>query len=134
MEVRDQVELYEKTNGKEGGTFLDRPVIILTTKAAKTGKLRKNPLMRVEHKGVYGIVASDGGGHSHPAWYYNVVANPLVEVQDGTVKKDMRAREIHGAEKDEWWDRADAAYPDFVKYRAAVERDIPLFVLEAAGN
>jgi deazaflavin-dependent oxidoreductase (nitroreductase family) len=128
--VRDQVAQYEATDGAEGGTFLDLPVIILTTKGVKSGKIRKMPLMRVEHNGAYAVAASNGGADTHPSWYRNVVAHPLVEVQDRTVKQDMTARELHGEEKAEWWKRADAAYPDFVKYRAGTDRDIPLFVLE----
>ena len=128
--VREQVALYEATEGAEGGTFLDRPVIVLTTKAAKSGKIRKNPLMRVEHNGIYAVVASNGGGPMHPVWYQNLLANPLVELQDGSVRQDMRAREVFSEEKAEWWKRADAAYPDFVEYRATAGREIPVFVLE----
>ncbi|MET7898787.1 nitroreductase family deazaflavin-dependent oxidoreductase [Streptomyces mirabilis] len=132
--VRDQVAQYEATNGEEGGTFLDLPVIILTTKGVKSGKIRKMPLMRVEYDGSYAVAASNGGAHEHPSWYRNVVAHPLVEVQDRAVKQDMIARELHGEEKAEWWKRADAAYPDFVDYRAKANREIPLFVLEPATD
>ncbi|MGY4929153.1 nitroreductase family deazaflavin-dependent oxidoreductase [Streptomyces sp. 900105755] len=128
--VRDQVAQYEATDGAEGGTFLDLPVIILTTKGVKSGKIRKMPLMRVEHNGSYAVAASNAGAHAHPSWYHNVVSHPLVEVQDRAVKQDMIARELHGEEKAEWWKRADAAYPDFVDYRAKTEREIPLIVLE----
>ncbi|MFF1963279.1 nitroreductase family deazaflavin-dependent oxidoreductase [Streptomyces sp. NPDC058232] len=128
--VRDQVAQYEATNGEEGGTYLDLPVIILTTKGIKSGKIRKMPLMRIEHNGSYAVAASNGGGDEHPGWYYNVIAHPLVELQDKTIKQDMTARELHGDEKTEWWKRADAAYPLFVDYRAGTEREIPLFVLE----
>ncbi|MBY8880895.1 nitroreductase family deazaflavin-dependent oxidoreductase [Actinacidiphila acidipaludis] len=127
--VSDQVAAYEATDGVEGGTFLDLPVVILTTKGATSGKLRKNPLMRVEHNGVYAVVASNGGG-PEPTWYRNVKNHPLVELQDGAVKQDMVARELAGAEKDEWWARADAAYPHFPEYRATAGREIPVFVLE----
>ncbi|MFI5635436.1 nitroreductase family deazaflavin-dependent oxidoreductase [Streptomyces sp. NPDC051664] len=127
--VRDQVAAYEATNGVEGGTFLDLPVIILTTKGAKSGKLRKMPLMRVEQNGTYAVVASNGGG-PEPAWYRNVAGHPLVELQDGAVKQDMLARELSGDEKEEWWKRADAAYPDFPEYRKTAGREIPVFVLE----
>ncbi|MFJ4851117.1 MULTISPECIES: nitroreductase family deazaflavin-dependent oxidoreductase [unclassified Streptomyces] len=130
--VREQVAQYEATDGAEGGTFLDLPVIILTTKGAKSGKIRKMPLMRVEHQGSYAVAASNGGSHTHPSWYRNVLAHPLVEVQDRAVKQDMVARELHGEEKAQWWKRADAAYPPFVDYRAGTRRDIPLFVLEPA--
>ncbi|MFF0044361.1 nitroreductase family deazaflavin-dependent oxidoreductase [Streptomyces mirabilis] len=128
--VRLQVELYELTDGAVGNTFKNRPVVILTTKAAKSGKLRKNPLMRVEYDGTYAIVASNGGGAKDPVWHRNVVANPVVELQDGPIKHDMRAREVFGAEKDEWWARADAAYPEFADYRKVAGREIPVFVLE----
>ncbi|MBY8880894.1 nitroreductase family deazaflavin-dependent oxidoreductase [Actinacidiphila acidipaludis] len=128
--VRLQVELYEMTDGAIGNTFKDRPVIILTTKAAKSGKLRKNPLMRVEHNGRYAIVASNGGGAKDPVWHRNVMANPTVEIQDGPIKHDMRAREVFGEEKNEWWVRADTAYPEFADYRKVAGREIPVYVLE----
>ncbi|MFE5138415.1 nitroreductase family deazaflavin-dependent oxidoreductase [Streptomyces fagopyri] len=132
--VREQVAQYEATDGAEGGTFLDLPVIILTTKGVKSGKIRKMPLMRVEHDGSYAVAASNGGADTHPSWYRNVVSHPLVEVQDHAVKRDMIARELRGEEKAAWWKRADAAYPPFVDYRAGTERDIPLFVLEPVAN
>ncbi|GAA4264101.1 nitroreductase family deazaflavin-dependent oxidoreductase [Dactylosporangium darangshiense] len=128
--VRDQVALYEATDGVEGGTFKDRPVVVMTHKGAKSGKIRKNPLMKIEHDGTYAVVASNGGG-ALPVWYQNLVVNPVVELQDGSVKQDMRAREIFGEEKLQWWDRADEAYPDFIQYRVTAGRDIPLFVLES---
>ncbi|MFF4895846.1 nitroreductase family deazaflavin-dependent oxidoreductase [Streptomyces sp. NPDC001068] len=132
--VREQVAQYEATDGAEGGTFLDLPVIILTTKGVKSGKIRKMPLMRVEHDGSYAVAASNGGADTHPSWYRNVVSHPLVEVRDGAVRRDMIARELHGEEKAEWWARADAAYPPFVEYRAGTARDIPLFVLEPVAD
>ncbi|MFF2999881.1 nitroreductase family deazaflavin-dependent oxidoreductase [Streptomyces sp. NPDC057950] len=132
--VREQVAQYEATDGVEGGTFLDLPVIILTTKGVKSGKIRKMPLMRVEHDGSYAVAASNGGADTHPSWYRNVVSHPLVEVQDHAVKRDMIARELQGEEKAAWWQRADAAYPPFVEYRAGTERDIPLFVLEPVAD
>ncbi|MEV7321896.1 nitroreductase family deazaflavin-dependent oxidoreductase [Streptomyces sp. NPDC093970] len=132
--VRDQVAQYEATDGAEGGTFLDLPVIILTTKGVKSGKIRKMPLMRVEHDGSYAVAASNGGAGTHPSWYRNVVSHPLVEVRDRAVRRDMIARELHGEEKAEWWARADAAYPPFVEYRAGTARDIPLFVLEPVAD
>ncbi|MET8410878.1 nitroreductase family deazaflavin-dependent oxidoreductase [Streptomyces sp. NPDC005195] len=128
--VRDQVAQYEATDGEEGGTFLDLPVIILTTMGVKSGKVRKMPLMRVEYEGSYAVAASNGGADTHPSWYHNVVSHPRVEVQDHAVKQDMLARELRGEEKAEWWKRADAAYPSFVEYRAGTGRDIPLFLLE----
>ena len=128
--VRRQVELYEATNGVEGGTQHGKPVIVLTSQGAKSGKIRKIPLMRIEHNGVYAVVASHAGAPKNPLWYYNLVANPLVELQDGAVKQDMRAREVFGEEKTEWWKRADAAYSEFPNYRARAGREIPLFVIE----
>ncbi|MEU0005183.1 nitroreductase family deazaflavin-dependent oxidoreductase [Streptomyces sp. NPDC006314] len=130
--VREQVELYESSGGTRGTTLLDTglPVIVLTTRGAKSGKIRKTPLMRVEHEGAYAVVASQGGAPSHPVWYFNVKADPHVELQDGPVKRDMRAREVTGAEKDEWWERAVAAYPPYADYQKKTSREIPVFVLE----
>src|SRR6266849_5935771 len=120
--VREQVELYEATNGVEGGTLNGKPVIVLTCKGAKSGKIRKTPLMRIEHNGTYAVVASNAGAPTHPFWYYNIVANPLVELQDGAVKREMRAREVFGEEKNEWWEHADAAYSNFPESRARAAR------------
>ena len=130
--VRDQVELYESSGGTEGTTLLDTglPVIVLTTRGAKSGSIRKTPLMRVEHDGRYAVVASQGGAPKHPVWYHNIKAEPLVELQDGPVKQDFKAREITGAERDEWWDRAVAAYPPYAEYQTKTDRVIPVFVLE----
>ena len=128
--VRDQVELYESSGGTKGTTLRGLPVVILTTRGAKSGKVRKLALMRVEHDGSYAVVASLGGAPKNPVWYYNVVADPHVELQDGPVKKDMVAREVSGAEKALWWERAVAAYPDYVDYQKKTERQIPVFVLE----
>lgn len=130
--VREQVELYESSGGTEGNTLLDTgmPVIVLTTRGAKSGHIRKTPLMRVEHDGRYAVVASLGGAPQHPVWYHNVKADPHVELQDGPVKRDFVAREITGAEKDEWWERAVAAYPPYADYQKKTDRVIPVFVLE----
>jgi deazaflavin-dependent oxidoreductase (nitroreductase family) len=128
--TREQVELYEATNGVEGGTLNGKPVIVLTFKGAKSGKIRKTPLMRIEHNGTYAVVASNAGAPTHPIWYYNIVANPVVELQDGAVKQEMRAREVFGKEKDEWWKRADAAYSEFPVYRARAGREIPVIIIE----
>ena len=106
-----------------------RPVIILTSVGAKTGKLRKTPLMRVEHDGQYAVVASLGGAPRHPVWYYNLTANPHVELQDGPVKKDYRAEEASGGERATWWERAVAAWPDYAAYQLKTTRIIPVFVL-----
>ncbi|MFP7759950.1 nitroreductase family deazaflavin-dependent oxidoreductase [Marisediminicola sp. LYQ134] len=127
--AREQAELYEATGGAEGGTMRGMPVIILTTVGAKSGKLRKTALMRVEHEGRYAAVASLGGAPRHPVWYFNIVAQPHVELQDGAVKRDYTATEVTGEEKTEWWARAVAAYPDYADYQAKTEREIPLFVL-----
>ncbi|GAA2784997.1 nitroreductase family deazaflavin-dependent oxidoreductase [Streptomyces rameus] len=130
--VRDQVELYESSGGTQGTTLADTgmPVIVLTTRGARSGKIRKTPLMRVEHDGRYAVVASLGGAPKHPVWYFNVKSDPHVELQDGPVKRDMRAREITGAEKAEWWERAVAAYPPYAEYQEKTSREIPVFVLE----
>jgi F420H(2)-dependent quinone reductase len=125
-----QVELYESTDGVEGGTLNDKPVIVLTTMGTKSGKIRKTPLMRIEHNGTSAVVASTAGAPKHPFWYYNIVANPLVGLQDGAVKREMRAREAFGKEKNEWWKRADTAYSEFPSYRARAGREIPVLVLE----
>ena len=127
--TRRQVELFERSNGAEGNTLRGMPVIVLTTVGAKSGKLRKNALMRVEHDGEYAVVASLGGSPTHPVWYYNVVANPHVELQDGATRRDYTAREVSGAEKALWWERAVAAYPDYAAYQRRTERQIPVFVL-----
>ena len=128
--VRDQVEAIESSGGTKGTTLRGLPVIVLTTRGAKSGKIRKSPLMRVEHNGRYAAVASLGGAPRNPRWYYNVVAEPLVEVQDGPVKQEMKAREATGAEKAEWWARAVDAFPDYADYQAKTSRPIPVFVLE----
>lgn len=132
--VRDQVELYEKSGGTKGTTMRGMPVIVLTTRGAKSAKIRKSPLMRVEHEGTYAVVASLGGAPKHPVWYHNVVADPRVELQDGPVRKDMKAREVTGDEKALWWERAVAAYPDYAEYQKKTDREIPVFVLERAAE
>ncbi|MFG3046446.1 nitroreductase family deazaflavin-dependent oxidoreductase [Streptomyces sp. NPDC048202] len=132
--VRDQVELYESSGGTEGTTLRDTglPVIVLTTRGNRSGKIRKTPLMRVEHDGTYAAVASVGGAPKHPVWYFNVQADPEVELQDGPVKREMRAREVTGDEKAKWWERAVAAYPPYAEYQEKTDREIPVFVLEPA--
>ena len=129
--VRDQVELYERTGGAEGNTLRDTglPVIIVTTRGNKSGQIRKTPLMRVEHDGEYALVASQGGAPKHPVWYYNLVANPeSVTIQDGPEPFAVTVREIEGAERDEWWERAVAAFPPYAQYQLKTERRIPVFV------
>ncbi|KUN75347.1 nitroreductase [Streptomyces bungoensis] len=130
--VREQVELYESSGGTRGTTLRDTglPVIVLTTLGAKSGKIRKTPLMRVEHAGRYALVASQGGAPKHPVWYFNVKAHPQVELQDGAEKRDMKAREVTGREKAEWWERAVAAFPPYAEYQKKTSREIPVFVLE----
>jgi deazaflavin-dependent oxidoreductase (nitroreductase family) len=126
---REQVDLYERSGGTEGTEQGGKPVIILTSVGAKTGKLRKSPLMRVEHDAEYAVVASLGGAPKHPVWYYNLIAYPHVELQDGPVKKDYRAREVHGAERQTWWERAVAVWPDYAEYQKKTTRTLPVFVL-----
>jgi deazaflavin-dependent oxidoreductase (nitroreductase family) len=128
--VRDQVDKYESSGGTEGTELRGMRVVLLTSKGARSGKLRKTPLMRVEHDGDYAVVASLGGAPKHPVWYYNLKADPHVEIQDGPEKSDRIARELSGAERDEWWARAVAAYPDYADYQTKTDRIIPLFVLE----
>lgn len=130
--VRDQVDLYERSGGKEGTTLRGMPVVIVTNRGAKSGKIRKTPVMRVEHDGRYAVVASMGGQPTNPVWYYNLVANPGVELQDGPVKQDMTARLVTGDEKAQWWERAVAAFPDYAAYQEKTSRVIPVFVLEPA--
>ncbi|MEU6372405.1 nitroreductase family deazaflavin-dependent oxidoreductase [Streptomyces sp. NPDC046909] len=134
--VREQVELYERSGGTEGTTLrgTGMPVILLTTVGVRSGKIRKTPLMRVEHDGRYAAVASLGGAPKHPVWYHNVKADPRVELQDGPQKQDMTAREVTGAEKAEWWERAVAAYPPYADYQEKTDREIPVFVLEPADK
>ena len=127
--VRDQVDLYERSEGLKGNTLRDLPVVILTSRGASSGTIRKTPLMRVEHDGTYAVVASQGGAPTHPLWYFNLVADPHVELQDGPVRSDRTAREVTGDEKSVWWDRAVAAYPDYADYQARTERQIPVVIL-----
>ncbi|MCS5713228.1 nitroreductase family deazaflavin-dependent oxidoreductase [Herbiconiux sp. CPCC 205716] len=127
--ARRQLETYEGSGGTEGTTLRGMPVIILTTVGAKSGKLRKTPLMRVEHDGEYAVVASLGGAPKHPVWYFNIVAQPHVELQDRTEKHDYLAREVTGEEKALWWRRAVEAYPDYADYQTKTDREIPVFVL-----
>ncbi len=130
--VREQVERYEASGGTEATTLMDTgmPVVIVTNRGVRTGKLRKTPVMRVEHEGAYAMVASKGGAPEHPAWYHNVKAHPEVELQDGADRWDMRARELSGDERAAWWERAVAAYPPYAEYQERTDRLIPVFVLE----
>lgn len=127
--AREQAETYEATGGADANTLRGVPIIVLTSVGAKSGKLRKTPLMRVEHEGEYAIVASMGGAPQHPTWYHNLKANPHVELQDGPEKKDYLAREVTGEEKATWWERAVAVWPDYQEYQDKTDRQIPVFVL-----
>ncbi len=134
--VRDQVELYEGSGGSQGTTLGDTglPVVIITNRGVHSGKVRKTPLMRVEHDGQYAAVASQGGAPKHPNWYYNFRANPSVQLQDGPDRMDMVARELTGEERAQWWERAVAAFPPYAEYQKKTARQIPVFVLEPAGG
>jgi deazaflavin-dependent oxidoreductase (nitroreductase family) len=126
---RNQVEEYEGSGGTSGTTLQGLPVVILTTLGAKSGKIRKTPLMRVADGNEYAVVASLGGAPKHPVWYFNVKSNPEVELQDGTTKQDMVAREVTGDEKARWWEIAVKAFPPYADYQKKTDREIPLFVL-----
>jgi deazaflavin-dependent oxidoreductase (nitroreductase family) len=130
--VRDQVELYESSGGTQGTTLRETglPVVVITNRGAVTGKIRKTPLMRVEHDGRYLAVGSQGGAPRDPKWVANLRADPAVQVQDGPGRQPMIAREITGAERDEWWQRAVEAFPPYADYQKRTSRVIPVFVLE----
>jgi deazaflavin-dependent oxidoreductase (nitroreductase family) len=132
--VRRQVETYETSGGTEGTTMRGMPVVVLTMRGARTGKLRKVPLMRVEHEGRYAAVASLGGAPRHPVWYFNLLGDPRVDVQDGPKVRSMVAREVTGEEKAVWWKRAVHAFGDYADYQAKTDREIPLLVLEPAAG
>jgi deazaflavin-dependent oxidoreductase (nitroreductase family) len=129
--VRDQVAEYEASGGEKANTLRDTglPIIIVTTRGNKTGKIRKFALMRVEHEGEYALVASMGGAPKHPVWYYNLKADPTaLMIQDGPEPFDAEAREVTGEEKAQWWERAVAAFPPYAEYQAKTERSIPVFI------
>ncbi|HEX5591251.1 MAG TPA: nitroreductase family deazaflavin-dependent oxidoreductase [Candidatus Limnocylindrales bacterium] len=128
--ARNQAERFEASAGAEENTLRGRPIVVLTSVGARTGKLRKTALMRVEHDGVYAVVASRGGAATNPAWYHNLVAHPHVELQDGAVKRDYLAREVGGDEKATWWERSLEVWPDYAGYQKKTTRPIPVFVLE----
>jgi deazaflavin-dependent oxidoreductase (nitroreductase family) len=119
-----------RRTGAEGNTLSGLPVVIITTTGKSTDKLRKTPLMRVEHQGRYAAVASMGGAPTHPSWYHNMKASPLIELQDGAVRQDYTARELDGQERETWWTRAIHAYPGYANYQAATSRTIPIMLLE----
>ena len=127
--ARKQAEEFEASNGAKANTIQGRPIVLVTNVGAKSGKLHKTALMRVEHDGEYLIVASKGGSHDHPGWYYNVRAHPHVELQDGAEKHDYVARELEGAERETWWVRAVDAYPPYAAYQKRTDRLIPIFLL-----
>jgi deazaflavin-dependent oxidoreductase (nitroreductase family) len=129
--AREQAERFEATDGAEANTMRGVPIIVLTSVGAHSGKLRKTPLMRVEHEGDYAVVASKGGHPEHPTWYHNLVAHPHVELQDGAVRRDYLARELDGAERELWWERSVAAWPDYAQYALRTDRLIPVFLLTA---
>jgi deazaflavin-dependent oxidoreductase (nitroreductase family) len=129
--VRQQVEAYERSGGTEATTLLDTglPVVVVTMRGRRTGKIRKAPVMRVEHDGQYALVASKGGDPHHPGWYHNLVAGPEhVELQDGPERFAVTVRELHGTERQQWWDRAVAAYPPYAQYQEATSRLIPVLL------
>ncbi|CAN5150839.1 F420H(2)-dependent quinone reductase [soil metagenome] len=127
--ARTQAEKYEQSNGTEANELRGRPIVVMTSVGAKSGKLRKTPIMRVEHDGSYAVFASKGGDEKHPTWYHNVVAHPHVELQDGAVRRDYLAHEAEGAERDEWWARGVATWPDYANYATKTDRLIPVLVL-----
>ena len=133
--VRDQVELYERSGGREGNTLLDTgmPVIILTTRGNRSGKVRKTPLMRVEHGGEYALVASLGGAAKNPVWYHNLKADPAATVQDGPEPVSVIVYELSGDERAEWWERAMTAYPPYAEYQGRTQRVIPVFLARRRG-
>jgi F420H(2)-dependent quinone reductase len=128
--VHDQTVKILDSGTTEGVEVMDRPIVLVTIRGAKSGKLRYTPVMRVENDGRYGVVASKGGAPEHPAWYHNLVANPHVELQDGTTVKEYDAREVSGSEREDWWQRSVAAYPPYAEYQTKTDRQIPVFVLE----
>lgn len=130
--VRTQVDKIESSGGTDGVLLKGVPVVVVTSRGAKSGNIRKNPVMRVEHEGSYALVASKGGAPEHPTWYYNLVAEPHVELQDGPLKRDMVARVARGDERAAWWDRAVEVWPDYAGYQTKTDREIPVFVVDPA--
>jgi deazaflavin-dependent oxidoreductase (nitroreductase family) len=130
--VADQVALYERTGGADGGTLQGKPVVIVTMRGRRSGKVRKIPVMRVEHEGTYAVVASLGGAPKHPLWYHNLIASLEVTLQDGADVFEMKPREVQGEEKARWWARALEAWPAYADYQARTERQIPVVLLERA--
>jgi deazaflavin-dependent oxidoreductase (nitroreductase family) len=135
--VREQVEKYEATGGREANILRGReewPIVVITSRGAKSGKLRKNPVMRVEHDGVYAAIASYGGSPRHPEWYHNFVADPVVQLQDGPEPHLYRARIAEGEEREVWWKRAVEQYAPYADYQERTDRQIPVFLLEPVDS
>ncbi len=132
--ARKQAERYEASSGAEAATLRGKPIVVLTSVGARTGNLRKTALMRVEHDGIYAVVASRGGAPQHPTWYHNLVTNPRVELQDGAVRRDYLAREVTDEERALWWGRATEVWPDYEGYQRKTSRIIPVFVLEPVDD
>jgi len=133
--VREQVEKYEASGGAEANTLRGRPewpIVVITSRGARSGRLRKNPVMRVEKDGVYAAVASQGGAPTHPTWYHNFLTHPRVDLQDGPEPKEYVTRLAHGAEREEWWERAVAQYAPYAEYQEKTDRKIPVFIIEPA--
>ena len=130
--VRNQVEKFEASNGAEANTLRDSddPIVVITSIGAQSGKVRKNPVMRVEKDGRYVAVASLGGAPTNPEWYHNLLAHPVVELQDGAVRKSYKARVLHGDERAEWWRYAVDTWPTYAEYQKKTDRQIPVFLLE----
>ena len=133
--VRDQVEAYEASSGTRANTLADTglPIIVMTTVGRKTGKVRKVPLMRVEHEGEYALIASEGGAPAHPGWYRNLTADPHVTIQDGSTPMEAEVRLVTGDERDMWWQRAVAAYAPYAEYQEKTEREIPVLIATLIG-
>ncbi|HEX8967936.1 MAG TPA: nitroreductase family deazaflavin-dependent oxidoreductase [Chloroflexota bacterium] len=134
--VREQVADYERSGGQRANTLRDTglPVIVVTMRGNKTGKVRKIALMRVAHDGEYALVASKGGAPRHPSWYYNLRANPdEITIQDGAQPFEAQVREVTGDERAVWWERAVAAYPPYADYQRRTDRQIPVFVASRKG-
>jgi deazaflavin-dependent oxidoreductase (nitroreductase family) len=127
--ARKQAEAYEASDGATAAELRGVPIVVVTSVGAKSGKLRKNPVMRVEHDGEYAVVASKGGAPTNPTWFYNLTANPRVELQDGDARGDYLARLADGEERELWWQRAVAVWPDYANYQQKTSRIIPVFVL-----
>ncbi len=128
--VKDQVERYEASGGTEANTLRDTglPIIVFSCKGSRSGKVRKVPLMKVEHDGEYALVASKGGAPEHPGWYHNLVADPNIMMQDGPEPYPAVVRVVSGSERQGWWERAVAAYPPYAEYQEKTDREIPVFV------